>query len=108
MTKVRTRAGRKLNRLERAMMIFKGDRKTISSKVAFGMNILMSVLSVAGVSIVIANANADNKLEPKNAAAGVALGAFGYINGSEVYRKSGTDYWWVEEKGSARKKGAKK
>lgn len=105
---VKTRMGKKLNRFERSMMIFRGDRKTLSSKVAFGMNMLLTALCGTGVAVIASQASYDKEVKPTDVAAGAAFGLFGYIQASEVYRKSGTDYWWVEEKGSARKRRAKK
>ena len=108
---MKTRTGRKKTRLERGREVLLGDRKTGASKVAFGTNMILTALCATGVIAVAANAQYEGKWTMNQVLAASAFGLMTWFQGSEVYRKTGTDYWWVYETGSKgleMKKGAKK
>lgn len=104
----KTKTGRGKTRIEASKEILFGDRKTFTSKVAFVSNIVLSALCLTGVSVIASKASYDRELKAGDAAAGAAFGVFGYLQMSEVKRKSGPKYWWVEEVGSKKHRGSKK
>jgi hypothetical protein len=104
----KTKTGRGKTRFEASKEILFGDRKTLSSKFAFVSNFVFSALCITGVSVIASKASYDGKLKATDAAAGAAFGVFGYLQMSEIKRKSGPSYWWVEEVGSEKHRRSKK
>lgn len=108
---MKTRKGESKNRFERGLEIFTGDKKTLTSKGAFGMNIIFTALGTTGAFYTASMAHYDKVTLERIIVTGLFAG-LAYMQGGEVYRKSGPDYWWVEEKGSKakpkKKRGKKK
>lgn len=105
---MKKKTGRKRSRLERGYVALLGDRKTTASKITFGTNLVLTVLCTGGVFAVAANAQYDNKWTANDVMAAAAFGLMALFQGSEVNRKTGTQYWWVIEPGSKAFKEAKK
>ena len=108
---MRTRTGKKVSRFTRGVEILTGDRKRLSSKAAFGMNLLFTGLGATGFFTVIGNAQArgpNGKFEWEDVGFAGFFALVTYLQGTDVWNKTGTDYWWVAEKGSKSKKEATK
>lgn len=101
------RYGKKRNRIETTLMVFRGDKKTTRSKVVFGMNFLFMAIG-AGIVATVGRDVAREELDLKKAGAGVFGAGLTYLQASEVWRKSGPHYYWVPEKGSKFDRGAGK
>lgn len=97
---VKTRKGKTISRLQRAITVLTSDRKTTQTKVAFISNLALASLSTAGVGVMTGLIVKDNSNTLSEIAALSLFTILAYGQYSEINFKTGKNYYWLYDPGS--------